>query len=76
MLWMDYPCPKVDDIYWNQVMVSDPVKQIESDNKEFLDFLLNKTGMARMTLDDVWSVWDPLNCEAHTGRLWLAVPNA
>jgi len=76
MLWMSCPCPTVDDIYYNQVMQSDQVKQIEQENQDFLNFLLKNTGMPHMTLDDVWDVWDPLNCEriyndTHTWPTWV-----
>jgi len=63
MLWMDCPCPEETKIYWNEVMASNEVKEIEAQNKDFLEFLFNKTGLPQMTLDDVWDIWDPLNCE-------------
>lgn len=44
-------------------MVSDRVMKVTQENQAFLDFLQNKTQMSRMTLKDVSTVWDPLNCE-------------
>uniref|UniRef100_A0A915HQL1 acid phosphatase n=1 Tax=Romanomermis culicivorax TaxID=13658 RepID=A0A915HQL1_ROMCU len=62
-LWMDKPCPTVSDLYKNKVLKSESYTRVERENADFLAFLSNKTGIKNLPLLDMWSVFDPLNCE-------------
>lgn len=44
-------------------MKSDAVRKIESENKDFLDFLREKTGLKLKDFRDMKYIFDPLNCE-------------
>uniref|UniRef100_A0A0N5CE58 Acid phosphatase 5 n=1 Tax=Strongyloides papillosus TaxID=174720 RepID=A0A0N5CE58_STREA len=66
-LYDDVYCPAVksetDNVYKN----SPELKKIENENKEFLNFLGNVTGLSNgpLPIKNIWLVFDPLNAENH-----------
>jgi hypothetical protein len=61
-LWMDKPCPTADRLH-DDMQKSDAVKKINADNADFFKFLEINTGIKPMSLDQMWRIFDPLNCE-------------
>lgn len=60
---MDIKCPVEDKLYWDGVMKSPEVLAIVDQHKTLYEFLRSKTGLPLPTLDQIWEVQDPLNCE-------------
>lgn len=69
MLYVYYPCPRADQLWQRQIgewqTYRNMVKKYETD----IRFLRNKTGLPLENFLDVWSVWDPLNCEVRCSNL-------
>uniref|UniRef100_A0A0K0E195 Acid phosphatase n=1 Tax=Strongyloides stercoralis TaxID=6248 RepID=A0A0K0E195_STRER len=66
-LYDDIYCPSVTEETEN-VYKNDPeLQKIESDNKEFLTFIGNVTGLSKgpLPIKNIWLVFDPLNAEYH-----------
>lgn len=58
------PCPTADKLH-DEMQKSAAVKKINAENAEFFSFLETKTGVKPMVLDQMWRIFDPLNCEVN-----------
>lgn len=66
-LYDDIYCPAVKEETEN-VYKNDPeLKKIEDENKDFLTFIGNVTGLSKgpLPIKNIWLVFDPLNAEHH-----------
>ncbi|XP_066893261.1 lysosomal acid phosphatase isoform X2 [Kogia breviceps] len=58
------PCPRFEQLQ-NETRRTPEYQNESIQNAQFLDMVANATGLADLTLETVWNVYDTLFCEAH-----------
>ncbi|GAB1286574.1 Lysosomal acid phosphatase [Apodemus speciosus] len=62
------PCPRYEQLQ-NETRQTPEYQNMSIQNAQFLDMVANETGLANLTLETIWNVYDTLFCEQTHGLL-------
>ncbi|KAK6166677.1 hypothetical protein SNE40_023315 [Patella caerulea] len=74
MISLQRVCPKYDQLY-QRSLKSPAVKKEEIENKGFYEFVSQKSGQPKESIDKIWQIADTLLCEQRHNKTWASWVN-